>query len=137
MWGNPTVKVEISMLINEVARIAEMSKDGIRHYEEMGLIGSSPVRAGSRIYRDYDPSVLKTIERIKQAQQLGLSLKELGPLLEAFGEREISNEETVAFLKERRQVIRKKITELRKIESFIDDKIKRYITANETSGEAA
>ncbi|WP_210253203.1 MerR family transcriptional regulator [Beijerinckia sp. L45] len=40
------------MLINDVARMAGMSKDGIRHYEEMGLISSSARQAGSRVYRD-------------------------------------------------------------------------------------
>jgi MerR family copper efflux transcriptional regulator len=49
------------MFINEVARIAGMSKDGIRHYEEMGLISSLPKKAGSRSYRDYDPAVVETI----------------------------------------------------------------------------
>ncbi len=114
------------MFVNEIARITEMSKDGIRHYEELGLISSSPRQAGSRTYRDYDPSVLKRIEQIRQAQQLGLSLKEIGPLLDMHGSREISNEETVAFLEERRSVIGKKIAELRAIETFIDQKIERY-----------
>lgn len=118
------------MLINEVARIAEMSKDGIRHYEEMGLISSSPVRAGSRVYRDYDPAVLKTIEQIRQAQQLGLSLKEIGPLLEMHGNRSLSAEETVAFLEERRRIIRQKIAELRKIELFIETKIDNYLSGS-------
>lgn len=103
-----------------------MSKDGVRHYEEMGLISSSPVKAGSRVYRDYDPLVLKTIEQIRQAQQLGLSLKEIGSLLEIYGGREVSHEETVAFLEERRRIIRKKIAELKKIEVFINTKIERY-----------
>jgi DNA-binding transcriptional MerR regulator len=83
------------MLINEVARIAGMSKDGVRHYEEMGLIGSRPRRAGSRTYRDYDPAVLETIEQVRQAQRLGFSLKEIGPLLKAYGTANLTAEETV------------------------------------------
>ncbi len=47
----------------------------------MGLITSKPRQAGSRVYRDYDPAVLETIELVRQAQRLGLSLKEIGPLL--------------------------------------------------------
>lgn len=72
------------MLIHEIARMAGMSKDGIRHYEEMGLIASSPRQAGSRTYRDYDASVLRTIEHVRQAQRLGFSLAEIGPILDAY-----------------------------------------------------
>jgi DNA-binding transcriptional MerR regulator len=91
------------MLINEVARIAGMSKDGVRHYEEMGLIGSRPRRAGSRTYRDYD-----------------------GPLLKAYGTANLTAEETVAFLEQRLSAIREKQAELRQVEDFICSKLDRY-----------
>lgn len=74
------------MLINEVAKISGMSKDGIRHYEELGLIKSAPRTAGSRTYRDYDASVVETIEKVRGAQRLGFSLKEIGALLKSYAE---------------------------------------------------
>jgi DNA-binding transcriptional MerR regulator len=114
------------MLINEVARMAGMSKDGIRHYEEMGLISSTPRRAGSRTYRDYDASVLGIIEHVRQAQRLGFSLAEIGPLLAAYRSSEPTPEQTVHFLEERLSVIRAKQAELREVESFIETKIERY-----------
>jgi DNA-binding transcriptional MerR regulator len=114
------------MLINEVARIAGMSKDGIRHYEEMGLIASSPRQAGSRFYRDYDPAVLEVIEQVRQAQRLGFSLKEIGPLLKAHGSARLTPEETVAFLQDRLVAIREKQAALREIEEFISEKLERY-----------
>jgi MerR family copper efflux transcriptional regulator len=114
------------MLINEVARIAGMSKDGIRHYEEMGLITSRPKEAGSRTYRDYDPAVLETIEHVKQAQQLGFSLKEIAPLLQAYGSSTLTTEQTMEFLEKRLTVIREKQAELKNVEAFIKAKLKRY-----------
>jgi DNA-binding transcriptional MerR regulator len=114
------------MLIDEVARIAGMSKDGVRHYEEMGLIGSRPRRAGSRTYRDYDPAVLETIEQVRQPQRLGFSLKEIGPLLKAYGTANLTAEETVAFLEQRLRAIREKQAELRQVEDFICSKLDRY-----------
>jgi DNA-binding transcriptional MerR regulator len=116
----------MSMLINEIARIAGMSKDGIRHYEEMGLITSSARQAGSRIYRDYDVAVLETIEQVRQAQRLGFSLKEIGPLLKAHGSGGITLEETVSFLEDRLTVIHEKQTELCEVEDFISKKLERY-----------
>lgn len=114
------------MLINEIAKIAGMSKDGIRHYEELGLISSTPLVAGSRTYRDYDPSVLETIEKVRQAQQLGFSLKEIGPILKAYAEHPPSREQTIEFLEARLLVIREKLASLREVEDFISRKLERY-----------
>jgi DNA-binding transcriptional MerR regulator len=119
----------MKMLIGELARISGMSKDGIRHYEEIGLIRSTERQAGSRVYRDYDASAIKRIERVHQAQQLGLALKEIGPILDAYGEREVTPTETVVFLEERLDIVRGKLAELRKIEDFILQKLERYRTA--------
>lgn len=117
------------MLINEVARLAGMSKDGIRHYEEMGLISSSPRQAGSRVYRDYDASVLGTIEHVRQAQRLGFSLAEIGPLLQVYRSAAPTPEQTIEFLEARLNVIRGKLEELREVEAFIETKLARYRAA--------
>ncbi len=116
------------MLIGEIARITGLSKDGIRHYEEMGLIASCPRPAGGRTYRVYDPRVIDTIEKVRQAQRLGFSLKEIAPILKAYAESPPSHEQTIQFLEDRLTVIRSRIAELREVENFIRDKLKRYRT---------
>lgn len=116
------------MLINEVAKSAGMSKDGIRHYEELGLISSLPRRAGSKVYREYDASVLEKIELVRQAQKLGFSLKEIGPMLKAYVEHPPSKEQTIEFLEARLLVIREKLASLREVEDFICRKLERYRT---------
>lgn len=125
------------MLINQVARMAGMSKDGIRHYEEMGLISSSPRQAGSRVYRDYDASVLGTIEHVRQAQRLVFSLAEIAPLLEAHRSAEPSPEQTIEFLEARLDVIRGKQDELREVEAFIETKLATYRAARNPGSCAA
>ncbi len=114
------------MLINEIAKMAGLSKDGVRHYEEMGLISSTPRRAGSKTYRDYDPSVLDTIERIRDAQRLGFSLKEIGPLLKTYSEGSLTREDAIVFLEARLVAIREKIASLREVEDFICRKLAGY-----------
>lgn len=114
------------MLIGELATLSGLSKDGIRHYEDMGIVRSLPRRAGSRVYRDYDASNLDRIERARQARQLWLSLKEIGPLPDVYDERELSEAETVPFLGERLAVVRGQIAELRQIETFIETKLSGY-----------
>jgi DNA-binding transcriptional MerR regulator len=115
------------MLIGEIAKMTGLSKDGIRHYEELGLISSIPRRAGSKTYRDYDPSVLDTIEQIRGAQHfLGLSLKEIGHLLKTISDSPPTKKQTIQFLEERLVVIRGKIASLREVEEYINRKVERY-----------
>lgn len=114
------------MLIGEVARLTGMSKDGIRHYEQLGLIESIPREAGSRTYRDYDASVLEAVERVRQAQRLGLSLAEIAPLLDAYGKRTPSSAETIHFLQDRLDAVRAKMEALREVEAYIVTKLGRY-----------
>jgi MerR family transcriptional regulator, copper efflux regulator len=114
------------LLIHEIARITGMSRDGVRHYEELGLIHSTPRQAGSRIYRDYDAAVLETIERVHQAQRLGFTLKEIVPLLRAYGNAKLSLDDTVDFLRERLTVVHEKQAALAEAERFIRQKIDRY-----------
>lgn len=114
------------MLIGEIARMANLSKDGVRHYEQLGLIASTPRAAGGRVYRDYDISVLAIIEQVRQAQQLGFPLKEIGPLLKAHAEAPRSKEETIDFLEARLVVIREKLAAIQAVEDFICAKLERY-----------
>jgi MerR family copper efflux transcriptional regulator len=114
------------MLIGEIAKITGLSKDGIRHYEHLGLIGSVPRRAGSKVYRDYDPSVLDMIDQIRGAQHyLRLSLKEIGPLLKAITDSPPTDAERLDYLEERLAFVRNKITTLREVEDHISEKVGR------------
>jgi DNA-binding transcriptional MerR regulator len=63
---------------------------------------------------------------VRQAQSLGFSLKEIGPILRAYAKNPPSREQTVRFLEDRLAVIRSKIADLRGIEKFIRNKIKQY-----------
>ena len=63
------------MLIGEVAKRAGLSKDTIRHYEALGLLHSSPKRAGSREYRDYDNTTLERLSMIAFAKRLQIPLR--------------------------------------------------------------
>lgn len=115
------------MLIGELAKIVGLSKDGIRHYEEFGLIKSVPRKAGGKIYREYDASTPKRIELIQGAQQtLGLSLREIGPLLKSIEKNPPTTERVIEYLSKRRLVIRRRIKELQEIADFLDLKISRY-----------
>jgi DNA-binding transcriptional MerR regulator len=63
---------------------------------------------------------------VRHAQQLGFSLREIGPLLKAYREKPPTKAETVAFLTERLRVVHEKIAALREVEKVIVDKLRHY-----------
>lgn len=68
------------MQIGEIARRAGLATSAIRFYEEKGLL-PEPERTGSG-YRDYDPSVVDRLQFIRAGQAVGLTLRELGQVLD-------------------------------------------------------
>ncbi|HJQ90727.1 MAG TPA: heavy metal-responsive transcriptional regulator [Acidimicrobiia bacterium] len=68
------------MQIGEVAQKVGLATSAIRFYEEKGLI-SEPERSESG-YRDYDPAVVDRLVFIRAGQAVGLTLAELGQVLQ-------------------------------------------------------
>ena len=63
------------MRIGELCRQAGVSKELVRHYESLGLISSSPVQAGSRVYREFDEQALNRLYLIQKAKKYGFNAK--------------------------------------------------------------
>jgi len=68
------------MKIGEIANRVGVATSAIRFYEEEGLL-PEPERTASG-YRDYDPSVLDRLAFIRAGQAVGLTLGELGEVLQ-------------------------------------------------------
>lgn len=69
-----------SLSIGEVARLSGKAPSAIRYYEDVGLV-DRPERIGGR--RRYPRAVVRRLAVIETAQRAGLSLDEIGLLLEA------------------------------------------------------
>ena len=69
--------------IGQVAERANLRKSAIRYYEQIGMI-PEPERVGGQ--RVYDPSVLRRLSMIAVSRRAGLSLDEIGELLDAGSE---------------------------------------------------
>jgi MerR family redox-sensitive transcriptional activator SoxR len=78
---------ESELLIGEVARRAGLRPSAIRYYESIGLL-PEPDRAAGR--RRYPPETLRTLAVIAAGQRAGLSLSEVGELLGASTDGEVS-----------------------------------------------
>lgn len=91
------------MMIGELAKRSGLSKDGLRHYEALGLIHSSPVAAGSRTYRIYDDTTLERLSLISLAKRLGFKLKELTAPLDQLFSDTVSRETRAEIISEKWQ----------------------------------
>lgn len=69
----------LSMNIGETARASGVSAKMIRHYEDIGLIPKAS-RAESG-YRRYNANDVHTLRFVRQARNLGFSIRQIGELL--------------------------------------------------------
>ena len=100
------------MLIGEVARRSGLSKDGIRYYESLGLLHSHPIKAGSKVYRDYDDTTLERLSLIALAKRFHVRLAELPEVLDGLMSDAFSREERSRRLWEKVEEVDAKIEEL-------------------------
>ncbi len=68
------------MKSSELARMAGVSVRTLRHYHAIGLLPEPP--RGDNGYRDYEPTHLLRLLRIRQLASLGFSLEQIDPMLQ-------------------------------------------------------
>lgn len=67
------------LTIGKIAELSGLTADAIRYYEKEGLI--APLQKSDAGYRLYNDAAVRRLHFIKQAQQCGFSLAEIGQLL--------------------------------------------------------
>src|ERR687886_3135165 len=87
--------------IGEVAARSSVSLDTLRYYERRRLLPRAPRTEGG--FRLFPPETIGRVRFIKQAQELGFSLDEIGELMTTGGEAECRRV---------RDLLRVKLTEL-------------------------
>lgn len=110
------------MQISQVAKVAGVGVETIRFYERRGLI-VQPTRPRDGGYRSYDDGLVERIKFIKQAQELGFSLREIAELLSlrADPDADCSNVRAQAVVK--REDVNNKIARLKQIRNALDELI--------------
>ncbi len=119
------------MLIGELAKQSNTTKDTIRHYDELGLLISSQRQAGSRLYKEYSSDNLERIEMIRLAKFMGFTLGEISQQIEAYFAGDISPEDQIALLKSRMEDVEEKIQNLQSVKEFLAFKIQFITTGQE------
>lgn len=107
------------LTIGKAAREAGVGVETVRFYERQGLIEQPPKPVGSGV-RAYSAEVVARIRFIKEAQQIGFSLREIGDLLTLRADPSADcsdvREQAVAKLDE----VRRKIDRLREIGAALE-----------------
>jgi DNA-binding transcriptional MerR regulator len=83
--------------IGEAADLLGLTPKALRHYEKIGLI--EPARSEGD-YRLYSPELILRLQRIKQLQALGLSLRQIKRILDNYDDRQLWSDVLEALLDE-------------------------------------
>lgn len=99
--------------IGEVASRVGLATSAIRYYEEAGLL-PEPERAASG-YRTYDHSVIERIAFIRAGQAVGLTLRQLGDVLQIRDSGEAPCTHVTQLIDHRIQDIDERLKDLRRL----------------------
>jgi Hg(II)-responsive transcriptional regulator len=107
------------MTISRAAERAGVGVETIRFYGRRGLI-EQPARPRSGGYRIYDDEVVERIRFIRQAQELGFSLREIEQLLSLRADTGADCGDVRTQAVSKREEVDRKIAQLRHIRSALD-----------------
>jgi MerR family transcriptional regulator, copper efflux regulator len=119
------------MLIGEVARQAGVTRDAVRLYTRLGLVSCTPRQAGSRVYADYDASVVELIKGIKIVQSIGFTLAEIGPIAAAYVDGSLDDARERELLGAKLEEIEERQQQLAEMSKFLRAKLKDLKSACE------
>lgn len=118
----------MALTTGQVADEAGVDYQTVLFYEKEGLIDEPPRLDNG--YRQYPHEAVRAIRFIRRAQELGFTLQEIKKLMELEDARNASCEEVRRFASEKRDEIRQKIEEYRKLESALDELIRTCVDSD-------
>lgn len=107
------------MRIGELGRRAGVPVKTIRYYEEIGLL-EEPVRLANG-YRDYSEVAVDRLQFIREAQATGLSLSEIGSIIEMRNHGEQTCGHVIGLLERHLDDIDRQILQLRSTRKLLSE----------------
>lgn len=120
------------MLVSELMRRAGVSRDTIRHYEQIGLLHERHFTKRPNGYRDYNETAVERIEFIKIGQMAGFPLRKIAKVADDWESKDLSFEEKKRILHEQLAEIDARIAELEALKEHV-----HYILEIEAAAVAA
>ncbi len=107
------------MQISTAAKKARVGVETIRFYERQGLIPQPP-RPSNGGFRSYTSEIVQRIRFIRQAQELGFSLREIKDLLSLRADPKTDSGDVRERAEAKLTEVNRKITELERIRSALE-----------------
>lgn len=106
------------MLIGELSKHLQLSRDTIRFYEKLDLI-QPLVRDNG--YKDYSEEDIQQLRLIQEAKNLGFTLTEIKQILDLINIADIPADQFQDILLGKLQIIKEKIAQLQSIQSLLNN----------------
>ncbi len=110
--------LEPVMLISELSKHLNLSRDTIRFYEKLALIHPLIRNNG---YKDYSEQDVQQLQLIQVAKNLGFTLAEIKQILDLVNVNEIPAEQFHEILTDKLNLIREKIHQLQNIQHLLEN----------------
>lgn len=111
------------MLIGELAEHTGTTSKTLRFYEAEGLL-PEPGRTSSG-YRDYEPGAANRVAFIRDAQQAGFTLRQIGQILDISDSGEAPCEHVGQLIEQRIAEVEQRLTELAQTKAHLQELAKR------------
>lgn len=105
------------MLIGELSAKSGVSRDTIRYYQRIGLLGPAPSQGSTNNYRCYTARDLTRLGMIRHAKALGFSLGEITEVIAAWEDDQLSIDEKRTLLQVKLEQVEEKALALAALNS--------------------
>lgn len=107
------------MLIGQLSKETNVSKDTIRFYEKMGLVDADERQAGTRLYKEFSSEMVERLKLIAQGKSLGFTLNEIKYLVQAWESDAMTTAEKLQVIDRKLAEISEKIQQLEAIKTYL------------------
>lgn len=114
------IALENLMLIGELSKYLNVSRDTIRFYEKLDLIQPLIRNNG---YKDYSEQNIQQLRLIQTAKSLGFTLTEIKQITDLMSVNEIPAEQFHEILEDKLSVVQNKILQLQNMQSLLENLI--------------
>ncbi len=121
--SEPKTRGSDLLRIGQVADRAKVGTDTLRYYERIGLV--EPTTRSTGGYRLYDRTVFDRLAFVKKAQALGLTLEEVGAVLEAALDGSPPCDHVRTMLRARLQEVDDRMADLRALRTTLREALDR------------
>jgi DNA-binding transcriptional MerR regulator len=121
------------MKIGKVVEKTGVSKDAVRLYEKLGLLGKVERPYEYNNYKEYGDENVYRINMIKEMQRIGLTLKECKGIIDALVNDELDAQGRKEFIKQKIITVKQKVKALNKIQAFLQQHLDNDCAYNSDS----